>query len=54
MTFFVGQTASFSKTILENDVYTFAGLCGDFNCIHVNEEATKNIDLGKELCMELW
>lgn len=26
-----GQTASFSKTITEHDVYTFAGVTGDLN-----------------------
>jgi len=36
MRFFVGQTASFAKTISETDVYNFAGICGDFNSIHIN------------------
>ena len=31
-----GQTASFSKTISESDVYLFAGITGDFNPAHVN------------------
>lgn len=29
-----GQTASFSKTITEHDVYTFAGVTGDLNPAH--------------------
>ena len=33
----VGQSASFSKTISESDVYLFAGITGDFNPAHVNE-----------------
>ena len=33
----VGQTASFSKTITEHDVYTFAGVTGDLNPTHINE-----------------
>ncbi|MCL2170264.1 MAG: MaoC family dehydratase [Defluviitaleaceae bacterium] len=33
----VGQTASFSKTITETDVYLFAGITGDFNPAHINE-----------------
>jgi 3-hydroxybutyryl-CoA dehydratase len=33
----VGDLASFSKTITEYDVYQFAGICGDFNPMHVNE-----------------
>jgi acyl dehydratase len=34
----LGQEASFSKTITETDVYLFAGISGDFNPVHVNEE----------------
>jgi 3-hydroxybutyryl-CoA dehydratase len=37
VSFYVGETASFSKTITESDVYLFAGICGDFNSIHVNK-----------------
>lgn len=33
----VGQTASFSKTVTEHDVYTFAGVTGDMNPAHINE-----------------
>lgn len=33
-----GETASFAKTIAESDVYGFAGLTGDFNPAHVDEE----------------
>ena len=35
--FSVGQTASMSKTVTDYDVYTFAGVTGDFNPAHVNE-----------------
>ncbi|MBS4032050.1 MAG: MaoC family dehydratase [Clostridiales bacterium] len=34
----VGDKASFTKTISEADVYAFAGITGDFNPIHVNQE----------------
>jgi 3-hydroxybutyryl-CoA dehydratase len=34
----VGDKASFTKTISESDVYAFAGITGDFNPIHVNQE----------------
>ena len=34
----IGEHASFSKTITEGDVYLFAGISGDFNPLHVNEE----------------
>lgn len=33
-----GQSASFSKTLTESDVGLFAGVTGDFNPVHVNEE----------------
>lgn len=34
----VGQSARFSKTISEADIYLYAGISGDFNPAHVNEE----------------
>ncbi|MEJ2134808.1 MAG: MaoC family dehydratase [Desulfofustis sp.] len=34
----VGEQASFSKTISESDVYLYAGITGDFNPAHVNED----------------
>lgn len=37
----VGEKASFSKTISEADIVTFAGICGDFNPIHVDKEFAK-------------
>jgi 3-hydroxybutyryl-CoA dehydratase len=37
----VGEEASFSKTITETDIYLFAGICGDFNPLHINEEYAK-------------
>ncbi len=33
----IGDSAEFSKTITEYDVYTYAGITGDFNPAHVNE-----------------
>ena len=38
----LGQSASFAKTITETDVYMFAGISGDLNPAHVNEEYAKN------------
>lgn len=38
----VGDTASMAKTITEYDVYTYAGLTGDFNPVHINTEFAKN------------
>ena len=37
----VGQSHSMSKTVTESDVYTFAGVSGDFNPAHLNEEYAK-------------
>lgn len=33
----IGDTAQFSKTISESDVYLFAGVTGDMNPAHINE-----------------
>jgi len=43
---YVGMTKSVSKTISESDVYTFAGLVGDINPVHVNEEFAKGTRFG--------
>ena len=37
----VGDKASMSKTVTEYDVYTFAGVTGDFNPVHIDEEFAK-------------
>lgn len=34
----IGEKATFSKTITEADINNFAGITGDFNPIHVNQE----------------
>jgi len=34
----IGQTAVFSKTITEADIVLFAGVSGDNNAVHTNEE----------------
>lgn len=34
----VGDRAHFSKTLSESDVYLFAGVTGDLNPAHINEE----------------
>ena len=38
----VGDTAKFSKTVSESDIYLFAGVTGDLNPAHVNEEYAKD------------
>jgi len=37
----IGQTASFSKTVSESDIYLYAGVTGDINPLHINEEYAK-------------
>ncbi len=38
----VGDTAKFSKTVSESDIYLFAGITGDLNPAHVNEDYAKD------------
>lgn len=45
----VGERAAFSKTVSESDVYLFAGLCGDFNPLHVDEEFAKKTRFGQRI-----
>lgn len=45
----IGDTASYSKTITEADVYQYAGIIGDFNPIRVNEEFAKKLGYEKRL-----
>ncbi len=42
----IGDKASTSKTISESDIYLFAGITGDFNPVHVNEEFAKESMFG--------
>jgi uncharacterized OB-fold protein len=45
----VGMTASFTKTITETDVYLFAGISGDFNPMHTNEDFAKKTPFGTRI-----
>ena len=47
--FEIGDTASVTKTVTEADVTLFAGITGDFNPLHVNEEFAKSTQFGKRL-----
>lgn len=38
----IGEQASFTKTITETDIVNYAGLTGDFNPAHINEEYARN------------
>ena len=45
----VGDKASFEKTISESDVYLFAGITGDLNPLHINQEKAKNSIFGERI-----
>ncbi len=45
----IGDHASFTKTITETDVYLFAGISGDFNPLHLNEEYAKQTRFKKRI-----
>jgi 3-hydroxybutyryl-CoA dehydratase len=45
----VGDSAQFSKTVSETDVYLFAGITGDFNPAHVDEVYAKKTYFGQRI-----
>ena len=45
----VGERAEFSKTIGESDIALFAGLTGDFDPIHVDEEYARATAFGRRI-----
>jgi 3-hydroxybutyryl-CoA dehydratase len=45
----IGECAVFSKTITETDIYLFAGITGDLNPVHINEEAAKKTYFKKRI-----
>jgi len=45
----VGDTAQFTKTVSEADVYLFAGVTGDFNPAHIDEEYAKKTYFGTRI-----
>ena len=49
MNYRLGDKASFSKTISEGDIYQFAGITGDFNPMHVDEEYCRKTRFGKRI-----
>ncbi len=38
----IGDTAEFAKTVSESDIYLYAGITGDFNPAHINEDYAEN------------
>ena len=45
----IGQEAHLSKTITETDVSLFAGISGDFNPLHMNEEYARKTPFKKRI-----
>ena len=45
----VGDSASFTKTVTDVDVYLFAGISGDFNPAHVNQVEAEKGMFGKRI-----
>ena len=45
----LGDSASFTKTVSEHDVYTYAGVSGDFNPAHGNEGEAQKGMFGKRI-----
>ena len=45
----IGNSASHTKTVTETDVILFAGITGDFNPLHMDEEFAKTQMFGKRV-----
>lgn len=45
----IGETAEFSKTVGESDVYMFAGITGDLAPVHVNEQYMQDSTYGRRI-----
>ena len=45
----IGDSASFTKTVTETDIYLYAGISGDFNPAHVNQTEAEKGMFGKRI-----
>ncbi|MGE0239093.1 MAG: MaoC family dehydratase [Parvibaculaceae bacterium] len=45
----VGIAATFSKTVAESDIYLLAGVLGEFDPLHVDEEYCKTTPYGRRI-----
>ena len=43
----IGDSASFTKTVGETDLYLFCGISGDFNPLHINQIYATKAKFGK-------
>ncbi len=49
MDFKIGDTASLSKTITDDDIRHFADLLGDHNGVHLNDDFARNTRFGRRI-----
>ncbi len=49
MEYKVGDTATLSKTITDDDIRQFADLIGDHNSVHLNDEFAKQTRFGRRI-----
>jgi len=54
MNFQVGDRASIRRTVTESDIVNFAGITGDFNPVHVDEEYAKDTVFGGRIAHGLF
>lgn len=45
----LGDSASFTKTVTDTDIYLYAGITGDFNPAHVNQVEAEKGMFGKRI-----
>ncbi len=45
----IGDTASLSKTITDDDIHSFADITGDHNPMHVDDEFAKHTRFGRRI-----
>ena len=49
MDFKIGDTATLSKTITDDDIRRFADLIGDHNSVHLNDDFARNTRFGRRI-----
>ncbi|MED1782344.1 MaoC family dehydratase [Brevibacillus fortis] len=47
--FVIGEQASFSRTITETDIVLFAGMSGDYNPVHIDQQYAKETRFGQRI-----
>jgi acyl dehydratase len=50
----IGDTATITKKITQEDIHQFAELVGDLNPVHVDEEFAKKTRFGKPIAHGMW